>query len=129
MAVINNIYLNAAYTAACEAALEGRALPSLAGEITAIKTAAAAFAAEVDAAVNGGALDALVTTGGSNTQLAISTNTIAANEQWRAGLLHGVCRAALAGRDIKGLVAANFAADAAKIATIWANLVAALVTP
>lgn len=126
MAVNNNIYLNAAYAGFIRGALDGRGTGLTAANLTALKTAAQAFAAQVDAGI---AFDALVTTGASNTQLAITTNTIAANEQWRAGLLEDLCYAEISGRFSFDSVQANWSDEATKITTAWTALVAGLTTP
>lgn len=127
MAVNNNIYLNAAYNGFIRGALDGRGCRGLsAGSLTSLKNAAAAFAAQVDAGI---AFDALVSTGASNTQLAITTNTIAANEQWRAGLLEDLCYGEISGRFSFDSVQANWADEASAIVAAWTALVAGLVTP
>lgn len=126
MAVNNNIYLNAAYCGFVRGALDGRGVGLSAANLTALKAAAQAFAAQVDAGI---AFDALVTTGASNTQLAITTNTIAANEQWRAGLLEDLCYGQISGRFSFDSVQANWADEATAIVAAWTALVAGLTTP
>ncbi len=127
MAYLNNIYGNAAYTGFCKGALEGRKpISAVALDYAALKAAALAFAAEVDALIT---FDALVSTGAGITQLAITTNTIAANEQWRAGLLHDLCAANVGGSFPTSATATDYAQIAAAIFAQWTELVAGLVTP
>ncbi len=127
MAYLNNIYGNAAYCGFIAGSQQGRqAQSAVATDYAALKAAALAFAAEVDATI---VFDALVSTGAGITQLAITTNTIAANEQWRAGLLHDLCQAASAGNYDPNKLAAGYAQTAAAIFAQWTELVAGLVTP
>lgn len=127
MAIINNIYYNAAFTGALEGALTGRNFTSAtAADYAAVVNAAEAFALAVDAGI---AFDALVTTGASNTQLAITTNTIAANEQWRAGLLQCVCRGLISGRRITDTTQASYNDEAAAAKAAWTQGLTKLVTP
>jgi len=129
MANLNDIYFNAAYTGSLGGMLSGRAVSSTtAGDYTAIRAAAVAAAQAVDALI---AFDALVTTAMSFTQLAITTNTIASNEQWRAGLLQQICRSVWTGR--LPVSAAEATAASATLApaifTLWTAALADLVTP
>ncbi len=127
MAYLNNIYGNAAYTGFIAGSQAGRqAISAVAADYLALKTAAQQFAIEVDALI---VFDALVTTGAGITQLAITTNTIAANEQWRAGLLHDLCAAYTSGNYDPTKLAAGYAVAAAAIFAQWTELVAGLVTP
>lgn len=137
MALLNNIYYNAAYIGFIEGAIEGRGIypninaagadiSAIAGTYLTLTQAAQAFATEVDSLIP---FDALVSTGASNTQLAVTTNTIAANEQWRAGLLRSICRAALAGRYGLDAVAVDYAGLAAACKAAWTEGLLLLVTP
>lgn len=128
MALANDIYYNAAYCGFIKGALSGRAQTSTtAADYLDLTQAAAAFATEVDSLI---AEDALVTTGGGTpTQLAITTNTIAANEQWRAGLLQAICEGLIGGRYPASEVAADYAAIAAQVKAIWTEGLLLLVTP
>ncbi len=128
MAYLNNIYGNAAYTGFIAGTLEGRQITSTtSANYDALKTSALAFAEAVDSTI---VFDALVSTGSNITQLAQTTNTISANEQWRAGLLHDLCMGLLSGRSVpSSLLEADWAGEAAAIFTAWTNLVAGLVTP
>jgi hypothetical protein len=127
MAILNNIYFNACYTGALEGILTGRPIldPTQADYLGATQ-AAQAIATRVDSKI---AFDALVTTNANVTQLAITTNTIAANEQWRAGLLQGVTRAAVSGRNLTDATAADYDAIAIAIAAAWNEGILLLVTP
>lgn len=127
MAYLNNIYGNAAYAGFIRGAIDGRGTRGMSSaNLTALKAAALAFAAQVDAGIP---FDALVTTGASITQLAITTNTIAANEQWRAGLLEDLCYGEISERFSFDSVQANWADEATSIVAAWTALVAGLVTP
>lgn len=127
MAYLNNIYGNAAYTGFIKGALSGRQITSpTAADYLTLKTAALAFAVEVDSKI---AFDALVTTGSAITQLAITTNVIAANEQWRAGLLHDLCAAVIDDRYTLDAVSADYNTLASAVFAAWTELVAGLVTP
>lgn len=127
MAIQNNIYYNAAYVGFLEGSLEGRPqTSSTATDYLALTQSAQAYALQVDSLI---AFDALVTTGASNTQLAITTNTIAANEQWRAGLLQALARAQIAGRFRLDSVQADWAALAAIVKAQWTEALLLLVTP
>lgn len=127
MAILNNIYYNAAFSGAMEGILANRAFTSstAANYATAVN-AAEAYALKLDSLI---AFDALVTTGASNTQLAITTNTIAANEQWRAGLLQALSRAQFWGRSISSTTQAEYAEEAAAVVAAWTQGLTKLVTP
>lgn len=126
MALLNDIYFNAAFCGALEGILEGRDfLSSTATDYATQCNAANAFATELDSLI---AFDALVTTGASNTQLAITTNTIAANEQWRAGLLQAISRAKFAGRNLTDSTVLNYADEAAAVKAAWTQGLTKLVT-
>ncbi len=127
MAYLNNIYGNAAYTGFIKGATDGRqAKSAVATDYAALKAAALAFAVEVDSLIT---FDALVSTGAGITQLAITTNTIAANEQWRAGLLHDLCAGNISGTFPTSVTATDYAQVANAIFAQWTELVAGLVTP
>ena len=128
MAYLNNIYGNAAFVGCFAAMLHGRSpISAVSGDYAALTAAAVAQAIDVDALI---AFDALVTTGAGITQLAITTNTIAANEQFRAGLLQAICYATHAGKMITNATTAGGQTTlAAAIFAAWTNAVAALVTP
>lgn len=130
MAYLNNIYGNAAFNGFYAGMLAGRTYKSgaVAADFTALKTAALAMAADVDALI---AESALVSTGGGDpTQLAITTNTIAANEQHRAELLSRLCYGAAQGRYTENAtVAGGQTAQAASIVAAWTEGVTGLTTP
>jgi len=128
MANNNNIYYNAAYCGFIEGALAGRnPTSSTATDYLDLTQAAQAFAQRVDSLI---AEDALVSTGGGDpSQLAITTNTIAADEQWRAGLLQSVCRGIIAGRYPTSEVAGDYATPAAAAKAVWTEGLLLLVTP
>jgi hypothetical protein len=127
MAYLNNIYGNAAYTGALGGMLSGRAISSaVAADYVAMRAAAVAAAVAVDALI---AFDALVSTAMGITQLAITTNTIAANEQWRAGLLHDICRSVWTGRLPTAAEATAATGMATAIFTLWTAALADLVVP
>jgi hypothetical protein len=89
MAYLNNIYGNAAMVGFYAGMLAGQTGGSaVATDYLRLKNAAVAMAIDVDALI---VFDALVSTAMGITQLAITTNTIAANEQFRAGLLQALC--------------------------------------
>lgn len=127
MAYNNNIYGNAAFTGALAGLLSGRGGgSSTAADYAKVCNAAAAIASEVDSLIP---FDALVTTGAAITQLAITTNTIAANEQWRAGLLQQLAKSQLEGRYSEDSTAADYAQVAAQIVAAWTQGLTKLVTP
>lgn len=129
MAINNNIYFNAAVSGFVSAAISGRQITSASSsdaEYVAIVAAASAFATELDSLIP---FDALVSTGASNTQLAITTNTIAANEQWRAGSLRDIVFAYFDGRYTRVATASDYATAAAACKALWTATLTALVTP
>lgn len=126
MAYNNNIYGNAAYVGFFTGAFVGRSPTSaVAANYANQKTAALALAVGVDALI---AFDALVSTGAGITQLAITTNTIAANEQFRAGILQAICYAVSSGRAPAATLAAQSVVSNA-IFAIWTQGITGLVTP
>ncbi len=130
MAYLNNIYGNAAYTGfyCGQAAAAGSGIhDTTAADYLILKTTSLTLAVAVDALIT---FDALVTTGSAITQLAITTNTIAANEQWRAGLLHSLCFGAVQGRVFTAAGAtAGATALAAGIFAAWTEGLVGLVVP
>lgn len=126
MAYLNNIYGNAVYTGALGGMLSGRTLSSTAADYVTTRAAAVNAAIAVDALI---AFDALVTTGAGITQLAITTNTIAANEQWRAGLLHDLARSLWTGRMPSTAADGTAGAQAAALVALWTAALADLVVP
>lgn len=129
MANNNNIYYNAAYSGFIGGALQGRAIKSspVAADYLDLTQAAQAFAQRVDSLI---AESALVSTGGGDpSQLAITTNTIAANEQWRGALLHDICMGLVAGRYPTSEVAADYANLATAAAAVFTEGLLLLVTP
>lgn len=130
MAFLNNIYANAAFNGFYAGMLAGRTYKSGAvlGDFASLKTAALAMAADVDALI---AESALVSTGGGDpSQLAITTNTIAANEQHRAQLLHDLCFGAAMGRYTENAtVAGGQTVQAAGIVAAWNQGITGLTTP
>lgn len=127
MAYNNNIYGNAAFTGALSGLLSGRGGgSSTATDYAKVCNAAAAVAAEIDSLIP---YDALVSTGASNTQLAQTTNTISANEQWRAGLLQSLTESQLSGRYTEDSTSADYAQVAAQIVAAWTEGLTKLVTP
>lgn len=130
MAYLNNIYGNAAFVGAL-AGMMGNRGPApgtpAAADYAAVCNKAAALAVDVDALI---VFDALVTTGAGITQLAITTNTIAANEQWRAGLLQALTTSIMWGRVPSSVTAAGLQATiAAAIFQCWTQGLTKLVTP
>lgn len=124
---LNNIYGNAAFTGALGGIMQGRpAVSPTATDYAAPVNEANAFASQLDSLI---VFDALVSTGAGITQLAITTNTIAANEQWRAGLLHDLSQAAFAGRSPTSTTNTDYAAVAAAVKACWTQGLAQLVTP
>ena len=127
MAYLNNIYGNAAYTGAIRGMASGRPLKSgTAADYLKMTQAAQAIAIEVDSLIP---FDAAVTTGAGITQLAITTNTIAAAEQWKAGLLSDIASAAMDGRFPTDTTAADYLAVAQAIVALWTEAVLLLVIP
>jgi hypothetical protein len=128
MPYLNNIYGNAAFVGCFSGMLHGKSIKSAtSADYSAARAAAAAMAVDIDALI---AFDALVTTGASITQLDPTTNTIAANEQWRAGLLQQICYAVHAGKYTESAaVAGGQTALAAAIFAAWTQALTSLVTP
>ncbi len=129
MAYLNNIYGNAAFTGFYAGMCEARSIikSSTATDYEALCDAAEAMAIDVDALI---VFDALVSTGAGITQLAITTNTIAADEQWRAGLLHDLCAAQARYQYTESTaVAGAMTANAAAIHAAWVQGLTHLVTP
>lgn len=126
MAYLNNIYGNAAFVGFYAGFFSGRSPTSAtATDYLPQKTAALTLSVAVDALI---AFDALVTTGSNITQLAITTNTIAANEQFRAGLLQQLCFAATEGRAPSSTLAASSKLANAVFAA-WTEGLLGLTTP
>jgi hypothetical protein len=127
---LNNIYGNAAFTGFYAGMLAQRNITNATSTAPVYATPLAAaqiLAAAVDATIT---FDALVTTNMAITQLAITTNTIAANEQWRAGLLHSLCFAAVFGSTWSSASAtAAGAALALAIKAAWTEGLTGLVVP
>ena len=127
MAYHNNIYGNAAYVGSLGGMLSGRVISSsVAADYNSLRSAALAAAVAVDALI---AFDALVTTAMAITQLDPTTNTIAANEQWRAGLLQEICRSVWSGRYPSAAEATAATSLATAIFTLWTAALADLATP
>ncbi len=127
MAIINDIYYNSALQGCLEGILTGRDFTSsTAADYATAVNSAEAFALQLDSII---AADALVTTGGAATQLAITTNTIAANEQHRAGLLQAISRAKFAGRRPSSATQADYTDEAAAVKGAWTQGLTKLVTP
>lgn len=132
MAYLNNIYGNAAFVGFYSGMFFQQGIKSdVAGGVNANYApqlaAAVAMAVDVDALIT---FDALVTTGSNITQLAITTNTIAANEQFRGGLLQALCFAVTAGQvQLDATIAASRTARANAIHAAWAEGITGLVTP
>jgi hypothetical protein len=122
MAKNNDIYFNAALSGFIRGSLDGRKPLT---SITAVLAAAVVFADKVD---NNIANDALVSNAGG-LQLEPTTATIAADEQWRASVLHDLCAAATSGRYFTSTTPSDYSSLATQIATDWAVVVASLVTP
>ena len=107
--------------------MEGRSISSsVVADYNTPRAAAAAFASLVDALI---VFDPLVTTGAAITQLAVTTNTIAANEQFRSGLLQEICRSVWSGRSATAAEAGAASALATAVFTLWTAALANLVTP
>lgn len=124
---LNNIYYNEAYRGFLRGAWFGRKYSStVAASYNKAVLAAEAFAAAVDALIP---FDALVTTGSAITQLAITTNTIAANEQHRAGLLGDVAFSQISGSYTEDAVQTDFNAIAAVVVAMWTQGLTGLVVP
>lgn len=128
MAYLNNIYGNAAFVGCFAGMLHGKNIKLATSASYDLASAAAIQQAiDVDALI---VFDALVSTGAGITQLAITTNTIAANEQWRAGLLQALCYATHAGKYTENAtVAGGQTVLAAAIFAAWTSGIARLVTP
>ncbi len=129
MPYINNIYGNAAFVGCFAGMLHGKGIQNDDSDsYDALRVAAVAMAVDIDALIP---YDGLVTTAApSITQLAVTTNTIAANEQWRAGLLEKICYAVHAGRYTENAtVAGRQTGLAAAIFAAWTEALTGLVTP
>lgn len=137
MVLNNNIYFNAAFRGAFAGFLKAVSTSGIGASTTAtdynpLVVAATALATQVDSKI---AFDALVSTGASNTQLAITTNTIAANEQARAQLLEAICCSVTSGEaPVNSLnpnsgTAASWDQAAKVIFAMWTQALTALVTP
>jgi hypothetical protein len=127
MAITNDIYYNAAFVGALSGMMNGRKISSATqADYGDVADAAEIFALNLDARI---AFDALVTTAMAATQLAITTNTIAANEQWRAGLLCHLCHAVFAGSYTEDTTSAHYDVLAAAIKECWDEGLTKLVTP
>lgn len=129
MANNNNIYYNSAYCGFIQGALEGRTpKPSpVAADYLDMTQAAQAFAQRVDSLI---AEDATVSAGGGDpAQLAITTATIAANEQHRAGLLKSICHGLVSGRFPTSETAADYAQLATAAAAAFTEAKLLLVIP
>lgn len=136
MANLNNIYFNAAFCGFMCGALEGRSQSSsTAADYLDLTQAAQAFAQKVDSLIPE---DALVTTGGGDpSQLDMIVNlppptpdnTIAANEQFRAGVLQSICKGLISGRYPKSETQADYAAIAAVAVAVFTEAKLLLVTP
>jgi hypothetical protein len=128
MAYLNNIYGNAAFVGCLAGMLHGKSISSTtAADYDTLKVAALAQAVDVDALI---AFDAEVSTGADITQLAITTNTIASDEQFKAGLLQAICYATHAEKFTKSAsVGGGQTALAAAIFAAWTSAKAGLVTP
>jgi hypothetical protein len=125
---LNNIYANAAYLGALGGMLSGRMIDSTNPvDYASLRAAALAFASAVDALIP---FDGLVTTPAQNTQLAVTTNTIAANETFRSGLLQQICSGVWSGRVASASEATAAAATLAPaVITLWTAALADLATP
>ncbi len=130
MAYLNNIYGNAAFTGFFGGMLASRRTlkSQTAADYNTLRAAALAMAVDVDALIP---FDAEVSTGAGITQLAITTNTIASDEQWKAGCLHDICFAAGAEGlyTVDAAIAGAQTATAAAIVAAWNSAIAGLVTP
>lgn len=127
MALLNNCLFNAAYTGFIAGSLQGRSGQSAtATSYLKLTQAAQAFATQVDSGI---LFDALITTNANNTQLAITTNTIAANEMSRINLLKDICAALVQGRYSEDAVQADWTALAAQAVAVYTEALLLLVTP
>jgi hypothetical protein len=127
MANNNNIYYNEAYRAFIKGALAGRKFTSaVQASYLKVTQSAQAFAQAVDALIP---FDALVTTGAAITQLAITTNTIAANEQHRAGLLGDICFSQISGSYSEDATVGDWGTAAAACVAAWNEALLLLVVP
>lgn len=128
MAYLNNIYGNAAFVGFYAGMLDGRGKgPIVAASYATLVAAAIQMAIDVDALI---VFDALVTTAAGITQLAITTNIIAANEQWRGNMLMQLCYASAVGRmTLNATEAGNQTGNASSIFAAWTQGIASLVTP
>lgn len=128
MAINNNCLYNAAIAGFMEAALAGRSLESGFGTAATYATlvaTAAAFAAAVDALIP---FDATITTGASNTILAITTNTIAGNEQAKINLMSRISCGVLWGR-ASGVATDYTTGIAAQVVAAYTEALTVIVVP
>lgn len=124
----NNIYGNAAFVGAFAGMQHGRAIISaVSADYDDLRQKAVAIAEDIDALI---AFDAEVTTAADITQLAITDNIIASDEQWKAGLLQALTYAYFAGRIPPTVAAAGaMSVAAAAIHASWVEALTGLVTP
>lgn len=118
----NNIIQNHAYIGFIAGVMSGRAP----GVVPGLKAAALVFAAAVDAAIPN---DALITTGAGVTQLAITTNTIAANEMARSSLIRDLSAAAIRDRFTTDATPGDWTAMGVAVAAVYTDALTNLVTP
>ena len=128
MALLNNVYYNAAFMGCIHGALAGRDIKSAtAADYLALTQAAQAFATKLDSLI---AFDALVTTGASNTMLVdTASNTIQSDTQMRPGLLQAICAGIWDGRRPTSTVQADYAVEAAAAAAAFTEALLLIVSP
>lgn len=156
MAYRNNIYGNAAYSGFLCGMLQGRRIHGTdSAQFTLLKASALAMATDVDALIAYDALVSVSVGSTNNPQLSpyqelvdaivaaddfaalqgtapdiVGPGLVAANEQWRAGILHDLCEAAQAGAyQTNAAIAATRTEQANAIFTAWAILITGLTVP
>ena len=127
----NNCLFNAAFLGFFQGALSGSWFQNAtAAQYDQLKTAAVAFATEVDSLIP---FDATITTGpaGVNSTMLVSTasNTIQSNTLMKPMLLEGVCEAAMNGRYTIDSTPADYAGIATACALAYTRALAGLVSP
>jgi hypothetical protein len=128
MAINNNCLYTAAICGFMEAAMAGRSATGNqnAASFAGLVAAAAAFAAQVDQQIP---FDATITTGASNTILAITTNTIAGAEFGKINLMRSVCCGVMWGRFTLDATQADYTAPAGQAAAAYTEGLTVIVTP
>lgn len=128
MAILNNVYYNAAYKGFLMGALAGRKISSAtAADYLKLTQAAQAFATKVDSGIP---FDALVTTGAGVTMLVdTASNTIQSNTQVRPALLEAICAGVMSGSYTEDATQADYTGLAAACVACWTESLLLILSP